>query len=104
MDDKEYYLRAEKEYNSSNLDKATLAKANTLIKGDENQIKYKYIELRAEYLKKEALISTAKKYGKKKQKRDLRDWIYRQKLPTKSTEKICKIYRQNLQNLQFFVF
>ena len=64
MDDKEYYLRAEKEYNSSNLDKATLAKANTLIKGDENQIKYKYIELRAEYLKKEALISTAKKYGK----------------------------------------
>ena len=71
MVDQKYFLQAEKEHDSGNLDEAILAKANTLVKGKEEEIKFKYIELRAEDLKKksdqrkkEEIISKATEYGK----------------------------------------
>jgi len=71
MTDQEYFLKAEKEFNSNNVNEAIFAKANTLVKGNEKEVKYKYIELRAGDLKKESnqedkdeLISKAVNYGK----------------------------------------
>jgi len=71
MTDKEYFLQAETEFESENYDDAVLAKANHFSRGNKDNLKHKYIELRVEDLtesaarmKKDKIISQATEYGK----------------------------------------
>ena len=48
MTDKEYFLQAETEFESDNYDDAVLAKANHFSRGNKDNLKHKYIELRVE--------------------------------------------------------
>ena len=71
MTDKAYFLQAETEFESQNLDAGVLAKANYSSRGIETDLKHKYIELRVQDLiesaaqaKKDQVIAQAKKYGK----------------------------------------
>jgi len=71
LTDKAYFLQAENEFESQNLDAGVLAKANYSSRGIETDLKHKYIELRVQDLiesaaqaKKDQVIAQAKKYGK----------------------------------------
>lgn len=50
MDDKDFFLKAETEFESSERDEALWLKSLTLDQGDEGKAKYTYIKLRVEEL------------------------------------------------------
>ena len=58
LDDKEYYLRATREFEENNLDEELWAKVIALAGGDEAKAKYDYIIERAKELQSEEFIET----------------------------------------------
>jgi len=55
LSDKEYYLKATKEFNEGNLDESLWAKVLTLAQGNEKKAKYTYIKRRAKILSRNQL-------------------------------------------------
>ena len=58
LDDKEYYLRATREFEENNLDEELWAKVIALADGDQDKAKFAYIKERAKKLQSDEFVET----------------------------------------------
>ena len=73
MGDEQYYLIVEEELKDEKIDKALWAKASALGKGDEQVTRSRYIQMRVEILKEEA-IQITREATKEKVKAEIKYW------------------------------